>query len=260
MLLEKIFIFVLGSVVGSFLNVCIYRMPCNKSVVFPASYCPTCMKPIHWYDNIPLLSFLILKGRCRFCKTKISWQYPVVELLTALTFSFFFNHFGLTLRLPVYLIFACGLIAATFIDIEHRIIPDEISVSGIAAGLLFSLFFPSLQNTNSHWWSLLRSFIGAMVGGGVIFIMGLIGDWIFKKESIGGGDVKLLAAIGAFVGWQKVLLAFFIAPVFGAIVGIIIKIKTKESIIPYGPFLSLAGLISLFWYAQVMRMIFGYSF
>lgn len=257
---QRILIFVFGSIVGSFLNVCIYRMPRNRSIVFPASFCPTCNKPIRWYDNIPLLSFLILKASCRFCKAKISWQYPVVELLTALTFLFFFNHFGLTWRLPVYLIFACGLIVATFVDIEHRIIPDEISVGGIAAGLLLCLLFPSLQGTSNHWWSLWYSFIGAMVGGGVIFIMGVIGDWIFKKESIGGGDVKLLAAIGAFVGWQKVLLAFFVAPLFGAIVGIIIKIKTKESIIPYGPFLSLAGLVSLFWYAQVMRMIFGYSF
>src|SRR3989338_3398221 len=106
---ERILIFVFGSIVGSFLNVCIYRMPRNKSVVFPASYCPTCNKPIRWYDNIPLLSFLILKARCRFCKAKISWQYPIVELLTALIFLLFFNHFGLTWRLAVYLIFACGL-------------------------------------------------------------------------------------------------------------------------------------------------------
>jgi leader peptidase (prepilin peptidase) / N-methyltransferase len=259
-MIERIFIFILGSIVGSFLNVCIYRMPRNESIVFPASHCPGCQKPILWYDNIPLLSFLVLKARCRFCKTRISWQYPVVELLTALVFLFFFNHFGLTWKLPVYLVLASGLVAATFIDIGHRIIPDEISVGGIAVGLLFSFFFPAMHHTASHWQSLFYSLVGALIGGGIIFLMGVIGDWIFKKESIGGGDVKLLAAIGTFLGWQKVLLAFFVAPLFGAVVGIIIKIKTKESIIPYGPFLSLAGLISLFWYPQVMVMIFGYRF
>lgn len=257
-MLEKIFIFILGAVVGSFLNVCIYRMPHSTSIVKPASHCPNCKKPILWYDNIPILSFIILKARCRFCKAKISWQYPIVEFLTALIFLLFFNYFGLNWELMVYLVLSCGLIVSTFIDIEHRIIPDEISVGGIAVGLLFSFLFPSLQKATSHWWSLGYSLLGALIGGGVIFLMGTIGDWIFKKESIGGGDVKLLAAIGAFMGWQKVLLAFFLAPLFGAVVGIIVKIKTKESVIPYGPFLSLGALISLFWFREIMGMIFGY--
>jgi len=259
-MMGQILAFVLGAIVGSFLNVCIYRMPRSESISHPGSHCPACKKLIFWHDNIPLLSFLILKARCRFCKAAISWQYPLVELLTALLFLLFYNYFGLSWQLLAYLVLVCGLIVSTFIDIEHRIIPDEISVGGIAVGLLFSFLLPEMQNTAVPWRALLFSLIGAVVGGGIIFIMGLIGDWIFKKESIGGGDVKLLAAIGAFLGWQKVLLAFFVAPLFGAIIGIIIKIKTKESIIPYGPFLSLAALISLFWFRQVIGMIFGRAF
>jgi leader peptidase (prepilin peptidase)/N-methyltransferase len=256
----NIFVFVLGAIVGSFLNVCIFRMPHNESIIKPASHCRGCKKALLWFDNIPLISFVILKGRCRFCKAKISWQYPLVELLTALLFLLFFKYFGASWKLVAYLSLACGLIISTFIDIEHRIIPDEISIGGIGAGLLFSFLLPNMHNVSVHWKSLLYSLIGAVVGGAVIFIMGVIGDWIFKKESIGGGDIKLLAAIGAFLGWQRVLLTFFVAPLFGAIIGIIIKLKTKESVIPYGPFLSLAALISLFWFDRVIRMILGYSF
>lgn len=259
MVIEKILIFILGLAVGSFLNVCIYRMPRSESIIKPRSHCPACKKPIVWYDNIPVLSFLILRARCRFCKAKISWQYPIVELLTAWTFLLFFDYFGWGWELLVYLMLVSGLIIATFTDIGHRIIPDEISLGGIAAGLLFSFLLPSLQNTAGHWRSLFYSLVGVLVGGGIIFIMGVIGDWIFKKESIGGGDVKLLAAIGAFIGWQKVLMAFFIAPLFGTIVGVIVKIRTKESVIPYGPFLALGTLISIFWFRQIMGMVFGYS-
>jgi len=255
-----ILVFILGAVIGSFLNVCIYRMPHNESVIRPPSHCRGCKRNILWYDNIPLVSFVILKGRCRFCKTRISWQYPLVELLTAVIFLLFFRHFGLSWKLVAYLSLACGLLISTFIDIEHRIIPDEISVGGIGVGILFSFIEPSLQNSRVHGQALLYSLLGAVVGGTVIFLMGALGDWIFKKESIGGGDVKLLAAIGAFLGWQRVLLTFFIAPLFGAVIGIIMKLKTKDSLIPYGPFLSLAAIISLFWFDRVMRMIFGYGF
>jgi leader peptidase (prepilin peptidase)/N-methyltransferase len=256
----SIIIFVLGAVVGSFLNVCIYRMPRDESIVRPGSHCPGCNKPINWYDNIPILSYLILRARCRFCKVKISWQYPVVELLTAAVFLMIYYYFGLTWKLPVYLVFACGLIVSSFIDIWHRIIPDEISIGGLILGLICSYILPSMHGTLVHWRSLLLSAAGAVIAGGVIFLMGLAGDFIFKKESLGGGDVKLLAAIGAFLGWERALMTFFIAPLFGAVVGIIVKLRTRESLIPYGPFLSLAALISLFWYKEIISLIFGYGF
>ncbi|HOW34947.1 MAG TPA: prepilin peptidase [Candidatus Omnitrophota bacterium] len=254
------FVFLFGLIIGSFLNVCIVRMPQEKSVVFPGSHCVRCQKPIPWYDNIPLISYLLLLGRCRFCKEKISIRYFIVELLTGIAFVLFYLVFGLTGKLLVYLILLSGLIISTFIDIEHRIIPDEISLGGIVVGLIFSFLIPGLHDTSSHFMSLGKSLLGVLIGGGCIYAMGLLGDFLFKKESMGGGDVKLLAMIGAFLGWKLALLTFFVAPLFGAVVGIIVKIRTKDSLIPYGPFLALAAIISLFWSKPLIDWILsGYG-
>jgi len=257
----RIFVFVVGAAIGSFLNVCIVRLPQGKSILRPGSQCVHCQKPIRWYDNIPLVSYWLLKGRCRFCHKKISFRYFVVELTTALLFLWFYLYFGRTVVLIPYFVLVCGLIAATFIDLEHRIIPDEISLGGMLVGLLLSILFPQLHEASSWFVSLGRSFLGLVVGGGAIYLMGLLGDFLFKKESMGGGDVKLLAMIGSFLGWPTTLLAFFIAPFLGAIVGIIIKLRTKESVIAYGPFLSWGALVSLFWGDQIVHWIFsGYGF
>lgn len=242
-----ILFFIFGSLIGSFLNVCIVRMPKSESVVFPRSHCVHCNKQIPWYDNIPFISYLRLGGRCRFCKAKISVRYFIVELITASAFAFFYLNFGLTFELLAYLIFVCGLIIAVFVDLEHRIIPDEISVGGMVAGLILSFLIPQLHETSNHFWGLGRSLMGALIGGGAIYAMGILGDFIFKKESMGGGDVKLLAMIGAFLGWKSATLTFFIAPFFGMVYGIIVKIRTKESVIPYGPFLAIGAVISLFY-------------
>ncbi len=247
--------FILGAIVGSFLNVCIVRLPHEVSVVTPPSHCPKCKKNIPWYDNIPLISYIFLKGRCRFCKKKISFRYFFVELITAISFTLFYIYFGLKSILLPYLVMLSCFIVATFVDFEHRIIPDEVSIGGMLAGLFFSFFMPSLQgveanNTNffmPHLKSLGMSILGILIGGGVIYLMGLIGDFLFKKESMGGGDIKLLAMIGAFLGWKYALLTFFIAPFFGSIFGIIEKIRTKQTVIAYGPFLVLGAVISLFW-------------
>ena len=255
-----IFAFYFGAIIGSFLNVCIVRMPKEQSIVKPSSHCLHCKKPILWYDNIPLVSFLALLGRCRFCKKSISIRYFIVELLTALFFLGFYFYFGLSWKWMAYSIFVSGLIIATFIDIEHRIIPDEISIGGMVVGLIFSLLFPELHKTSSHLLALWRSLLGVLIGGGSIYAMGLLGDFIFKKESMGGGDVKLLAMIGAFLGWPSAVLTFFIAPIFGAVAGIIVKIRTKESVIPYGPFLAIAALISLFFSQPLIDWILsGYG-
>ena len=252
-----IFIFILGSIVGSFLNVCIVRMPKEESVVRPRSHCVHCKKTILWHDNVPLLSFFLLKGRCRFCKAKISWRYVLVELLTALSFLGFYLYFGLAPILWPYLVMLSGFIIATFVDIEHRIIPDEVTIGGMGVGFVFSLLVPQLHQTDQHLVAGLRSLLGILVGGGAIYLMGLLGDFIFKKESMGGGDVKFMAMVGAFLGWKLAVLAFFIAPFFGAIIGIIVKIRTKESLIPYGPFLVIGSLIALFFSKEILGWLFN---
>lgn len=264
----SLFMFILGAIVGSFLNVCIVRMPHEKSVVTPRSHCVHCKKQLLWYDNIPFVSYILLKGRCRFCGEKISPRYFFVELVTAVTFVAFYQCYGLSALLPAYLTMVCGFIVATFVDFEHRIIPDEISVGGMAAGLLFSLFVPQLHNVASgggtvievHLKSLGLSVLGGLAGGGAIYAMGLLGDFLFKKESMGGGDVKLMAMVGAFLGWKLAILTFFLAPFFGAIYGIVEKIRTKETAIAYGPFLVGGALISLFWGEAIIRWILsGYG-
>lgn len=263
---EKIFVFISGSIVGSFLNVCIHRLPLEESIINPASHCPKCKKPIPWYDNIPLLSYIILEGKCRFCKEDISFRYFLVELLTAVFSLIFFNRFGLSLDFFFYIILVCGLTVATFVDIQHRIIPDEISIGGIVVGFLFSAFRGlHLSPMSYELRPIFNSFLGIIIGGGIIWLTGFIFDLVyfklFKKppiqgetESMGGGDVKLLAMIGAFLGWKSVLITFFIAPFFGAAVGIINMLVKKEHIIPYGPFLSLAAVISIFWADKILSL------
>ncbi len=256
-------IFILGAIVGSFLNVCIVRLPQEASVVTPPSHCLKCKKNIPWYDNIPLLSYILLKGRCRFCKERISFRYFGVELITAILFTLFYIYFGLKTILLPYLVMLSCFIVATFVDFEHRIIPDEVSIGGMFAGLFFSFFIPGLQgvdtnNTNflaSHLTALGMSVLGVLIGGGVIYLMGILGDFLFKKESMGGGDIKLLAMIGAFLGWKYALLTFFIAPFFGSIFGIVEKIRTKETVIAYGPFLVLGAIISLFWGNEIISWL-----
>jgi len=265
-MLVRIFVFIFGSLVGSFLNVCIYRMPREESIVRPRSHCPNCKKMIVWYDNIPLISYILLKTRCRHCKTRISPRYFVVELITALMFLVFFNRYHLSFDFLFYSLFGCGLIIATFVDIGHRIIPDEISVGGLVAGLLLS----ASRGLNLHpfswsWKPLFNSFLGVIIGGGIIYLTGYLFDLVYFKllkkppiqgetESMGGGDIKLLAMIGAFLGWQRAILTFFIAPFFGVIIGLINLVTKKDHTIPYGPFLSLAALVSLFWADKIIRL------
>lgn len=267
-MIAKIIVFIFGSIVGSFLNVCIHRMPKGESIVWPRSHCPNCKKKIPGYDNIPFISFILLKGKCRFCKQRISLRYPLVEFLTAMMFIVIFNKFGLSFDFFVYSLFVCGLIIATFIDIKHRIIPDEISIGGMIIGFILSASMGFAINPFSFSAKpMINSLLGILIGGGIIYLTGFLFDLVYFKilkkppiqgetESMGGGDTKLLAMIGAFLGWQMALLTFFLAPFFGAAVGIINLLTKKDHTIPYGPFLSLAALISLFWYHTIIRLIF----
>ncbi|HAJ57712.1 MAG TPA: prepilin peptidase [Candidatus Omnitrophica bacterium] len=250
------FVFLFGICIGSFLNVCIYRMGREESVVRPGSHCPNCKKPIRPKDNIPLLSYILLRGRCRDCGQRISARYFFVELITGLLFLALYYRFGLSIQGLAYCLLVSGLIIATFVDFDFRIIPDEVSVGGIITGLVISFILPSLHNAPTHLLGLFKSFLGVLVGGGILWLLGCLGDFIFKKESMGGGDVKLLAMIGAFLGWQIALLSLPVASLVGAVVGVIIKLKTKESVIAFGPYLALGAVICIFWSEKILKFFF----
>ncbi|MFH1837570.1 MAG: prepilin peptidase [Candidatus Omnitrophota bacterium] len=254
--MEYAIVLIFGAIIGSFLNVCIYRLPLNKSIVGPRSFCPFCEKTIRWYDNVPLLSYIVLRGKCRRCSNPIAFRYFIVEGLTALLSAVLFYYFSLTAAFFVYWLFASSLMIVTFIDIEYQEIPDEISIPGIFVGIALVTFF-KLDASGQHVPALINSALGVLAGGGSMFLLGMIGELIFRKEALGGGDVKLMAMIGAFLGWKLVLLTFFMAPIFGSIVGIFLKIKFKREIIAYGPYLSLAAIISLVCGDKILRYLFG---
>ncbi|HTZ10890.1 MAG TPA: prepilin peptidase [Candidatus Margulisiibacteriota bacterium] len=269
-MIGKFIAFIFGSIVGSFLNVCIHRMPLGESVVWPSSHCPHCKKRIPAYDNVPFLSYLFLGGRCRFCKGKISWRYPLVELLTGLSFLFLFSYYGLNYEFFFYMVLSCALIVATFVDIKHRIIPDEVSVGGLIMGFILSVIKGvNISPFTFNFRPAAASLLGIIVGGAVIYLSGFLFDLVYFKllkrppiqgetESMGGGDVKLLAMIGAFLGWEKALFTFFLAPFLGLAIGLFNMIAKKDHTIPYGPFLSIAAVISLFWMHPILRLIFNY--
>ena len=246
--------FVFGSCLGSFLNVCIYRMPREQSIVRPRSRCPHCKHLIQWFDNIPIVSFILLTGKCRHCHRSIAWNYPVVEALTGLSAVAVFHRFGVSLLGLIYLAFLASLIVASFVDLEFQIIPDEISVGGLVVGLALSVLVPALHGTESRWLSLGHSVLGLLVGGGTLYITGMIGDMIFRKESMGGGDIKLLAMAGSILGWKAVLLTFFIAPLFALIPGLAVLLFRRSHVIPYGPFLSLGLASALFFGDDLIRL------
>jgi leader peptidase (prepilin peptidase)/N-methyltransferase len=236
-----------GAIVGSFLNVVILRLPQEGgSIVYPASHCPKCRTSLSWYENIPILSYVILRGKCRHCKTKISLQYPVVELLMALLSGAVYIKFGLTLTALGYFFFCAALLCIIWIDIHHQIIPDRISLPGIVFGFLFSFV-----NTALTWQS---SLLGLLVGGGSLYTIAVLYYLIRKQEGMGGGDIKLLAMIGAFLGWQSLLFIIFFSSLTGTIVGIAAMIKQRKggaTRIPFGPFLSLAAFVFLFFNEQI---------
>ncbi|MFH1310613.1 MAG: prepilin peptidase [Candidatus Omnitrophota bacterium] len=253
--MEKLIIFVFGAIIGSFLNVCIYRLPLGKSIVHPHSFCPHCERPIKWFDNVPLISFLILFGKCRYCKNSISARYFVVELVTALSGVILLFYFPISAPFFVYWVLVCALITITFIDIEHQEIPDVISLPGILVGLILMTVF-KLDGSPVYMKSFLNSAVGVLAGGGLMFLLGAFGELIFKKEALGGGDVKLMAMIGAFLGWKLVVLTFFLAPVMGSVVGIFLKIRFSREIIPYGPYLSIGAVISLLYGDKILHYLF----
>ena len=245
------FIFIVSLCLGSFLNVCIWRIPTSQSIVLPGSMCPSCKHPIKFYDNIPVISFLILRGRCRECGASISVRYPLVELATGgLALGAYFK-FGISLEALIAFGFICTLLVAALIDIDHRIIPDIISLPAIPAGFIASFFLSSLSWTDS--------LLGILSGGGILLAVAWLYYRITGKEGMGGGDVKLLAAIGAFTGWQGVIFTVFVSSLAGSISGFILMArsgKTMKMAIPFGPFLSLGAVIYVFWGQELIRWYF----
>jgi len=282
-ILKGIFVFILGSCIGSFLNVCILRLPKEESIISPRSYCPYCKKQIFWYDNIPLLSYLFLRARCRFCGEKISFRYFLIELITASLFLWTFLFFGLSFKFFFYSVLISFLIVASFIDIDYRIIPDCVSVTGILVGLALSFFYSFLRFQDFPRLFIFDSLHGAIAGAGICFLTAVIFNFIFftlidkfykrvlKKEFylkeefssdeeptvLGGGDIYLMALIGAFLGFKLTLFSFFLAPFLGAIAGIINLLKKKTHLIPYGPFLSLGAIMSVFWGEKIIKFFIG---
>ncbi len=252
-----ILLFLAGLVIGSFLNVCIHRLPRAESIVRPGSHCPKCNKPVAWFDNIPIVSFFILKGQCRHCLGRISFRYPAVELLSGLIWFASWKVSGGSPFFLISVIFLSILLVVTVTDFETGLIPDAVSFLGAAVGLLGSFFYPELQKTTSGLIALEHSLMGLVIGGGLIYMIGLAGNWIFQRESMGGGDVKLLAMIGSFLGWEKVLLTFFTAPILALPFALYRRCIKKEEIVPYGPFLSLAAAIQFFYGHLLWKLFLG---
>jgi leader peptidase (prepilin peptidase)/N-methyltransferase len=241
-LLALIFLFAIAF--GSFINVLIYRLPRKISLVSPGSHCPKCNNPIKYYDNIPILSFILLRGKCRNCGARISFRYPLVELLSGVLVVLSFYHFGLTITGVEAAFLSLIFIPVFFIDLDFRIIPDFFTLPGIVIGLAMS-FLPGAF----IGWK--ESVIGLIVGGGVFFLVGLVGEFAFKKEAMGFGDVKFAAMLGAFLGWKILLLVLITGSFLGSVVGVAIiilsKSKNKSSYVPFGPFLVAAAFISIYF-------------
>jgi len=225
-----------GAMFGSFLNVCILRWPRDESVIRPRSRCPGCGELIAGYDNIPILSWLLLRGRCRRCGTRISIQYPLIELTCALIWGFMFWRFGLGLPALTGSVFFTLLVGIAMTDAREYIIPDEFSLGGLALGLALALA--------GGFGALYHSLVGAVVGFGVLWLVGALGTRVFKEEAMGGGDIKMMAMVGAFVGWQGVLLTIFLGALLGSLVFVPLSLIGKKRLVPFGVFLSLGAAVT----------------
>ncbi|MFH1077260.1 MAG: A24 family peptidase [Pseudomonadota bacterium] len=245
-------VFLFGLIIGSFLNVCIYRIPKSISLITPRSTCPNCSQPICWYDNIPIVSYMILGGRCRYCGYTISIRYPAVELISGILAWGIFVRYGINWSGLILYVFSSALLVITFIDIDYRIIPDTITLPGIVIG-----FLASFKPGDVSWQ---ESLFGILFGGGSLLAVALIYKAFTKKDGMGGGDIKLLAMIGSFLGWRAVAFTIFVSSVLGTAVGGVVAIKTKKgrkTAIPFGPFLSIGAILYIFYGRELTSWYFG---
>jgi leader peptidase (prepilin peptidase) / N-methyltransferase len=243
---------VLGACVGSFLNVCIYRLPRRESLAWPGSHCTSCTRSLAWYENIPIVSWVVLRGRCRTCRAPISWMYPIVEVTTALVFVIGYLLYGLTPLAAVRVLFGCALIVLFVTDLQHKILPNVITVPGIVIGFACSLFVPP------GWRD---SLIGIVAGGGVLFALAEAYYRVRGQEGLGMGDVKLLGMIGAFLGWKLVLLTLVLASFAGSLAGGVMIASGRGSMkyaLPFGTFLAVGALVAAIWGMPIVDWYLGF--
>ena len=234
--------FIIGTFLGSFANVCIYRLPRRQSVVFPGSHCPFCQQAIRPWQNIPLLSYAVLRGRCGACTSPIAWRYPLVELGCGLLYVWLYHQLGLSAQSVVFALLALTLVIVSWIDLAHTIIPDTITLPGIMAGVCASVAITPVGLGNA--------LIGIGLGGGLFFLVAVL-----SRGGMGGGDIKLIAMIGAFLGWRAVLVTILLGALSGAIVGvalILLKQKRRKDPVPFGPFLALGALLAMVWGEELL--------
>jgi leader peptidase (prepilin peptidase)/N-methyltransferase len=264
---------VFGLIVGSFLNVCIVRLPRDRSIVSPPSHCPRCRASIKFYDNIPVISFLLLRGKCRNCGLPISWRYPLVELMNGLFYLWIVHAFGINGEAFLLMLLCSSLIVITFIDFDHQIIPDVITLPGMLVGLtlapfvMYALGEPLPFHLNSliphagpYLTGFLNSLIGLLLGGGPLFAIGWLWEKLRHVEAMGGGDVKLMGMVGSFLGWKGALLTIMLGALVGSIVGlllILLKRQSMQKVIPFGPFLALGAVATAFYGSDILSWYLG---
>jgi leader peptidase (prepilin peptidase)/N-methyltransferase len=243
---------VIGACVGSFLNVCIYRLPRHESLMWPGSRCTRCARALSWYENVPVVSWVLLRGRCRTCREPVSWMYPIVEVITALTFLSGYLLYGISAIGAVRILFACALIVLFVTDLQHKILPNVITVPGIVVGFALSFFLPP------GWRD---SLIGIAIGGGTLFAIAEAYYRLRGLEGLGMGDVKLLGMIGAFLGWKLVLLTLVFASFAGSIAGVILIASGRGSMkyaLPFGTYLAVAALVAAIWGTPIVDWYLGF--
>jgi leader peptidase (prepilin peptidase)/N-methyltransferase len=248
--MEEVFLILFGLVIGSFLNVVIHRLPRGQNVVWPGSHCPSCETPIRFYQNIPVFSYLALRGRCAYCRTRISIQYPLVELLTAFTFWLAYRTYGPSLHTSFVILFLCLLIALALIDLEHMILPDSLTIGGAVVFLAYSFFQPEISTLDA----VLSGFVCSLVFTGLYFFY----LKVRKIEGLGFGDVKMVLFLGLFLGHRKLIIAIFLASITGLLTGvyfIIFRHKNLKLALPFGTFLSLGSCLSLFAGEKILDFI-----
>jgi leader peptidase (prepilin peptidase) / N-methyltransferase len=247
-----VLLFAIGGLIGSFLNVCIHRLPRHVSVAWPSSHCPSCKSPIAPYDNVPVLSYLWLRGRCRRCQQRISLRYPAVELGNGIGYLVIVWHFGLTPAALVYAALFSALLVVTGIDLTHQIIPDVITLPGIIIGLVAA----STVLPTGFW----NGVTGTLLGGGLLWALAWLSPYLFGKEGMGGGDIKLMAMLGAFLGWKTTLLTIMVGAILGSVIGlglIATKVIRRDDYVPFGPFLAFGAVVSLFFQHEIMTWYMG---